>query len=471
MPIRQMTDRFHILRMDVSTALRLALALEAIARWLWPWLPKSVPVFDGVLCDPPYGYSFMGAAWDHGVPSAEVWALIAQHVKPGGSVLAFGATRMFHRLMVAMEDGGLVINPTIRVEGYEHALVEPATVHAWTQGQGGGWQGQNISKAIDKAAGADREVIGPSPIQRKASLGMSQQSDITTPATSNAARFDGYHTMLAPSWEPVVMAEVPRDGTYAHNAVEHGVAGYNVDGCRVGDQERARMVLHPNRDHNNHSTGGNKSSQTSKGGGTTTKGRWPANWILLCDEALCGPGDPAAIEHHPLCHVARLDAMASPSTSRKGRPRTSKGPAGRGFHSTHTGAEHSDSGGPSRYFYTGKVGRSERGVSAHPCMKPLALTTYLARLILPPPRKDGRPRILLVPFSGSGSEMVGGLLAGWDFVVGIEWDASAQNKGKRPDYWADVAEYRIRERLGTLKAEHIKPDISDGKATQLGLFG
>lgn len=49
----------------------------------------------------------------------------------------------------------------------------------------------------------------------------------------------------------------------------------------------------------------------------------------------------------------------------------------------------------------------------HPCLKPLGLTTWLAKLI----KRDGS---LLVPFSGSGSEMIGGLLAGWEKVVGIE---------------------------------------------------
>jgi DNA modification methylase len=67
----------------------------------------------------------------------------------------------------------------------------------------------------------------------------------------------------------------------------------------------------------------------------------------------------------------------------------------------------------------------------HPTVKPIALAEYLARLILPPKRDT--PRRLLVPFSGSGSEMIGALLAGWDEVVGIELS---------PEY-AEIAEARL----------------------------
>jgi len=55
------------------------------------------------------------------------------------------------------------------------------------------------------------------------------------------------------------------------------------------------------------------------------------------------------------------------------------------------------------------------GKNFHSTVKPLALTKYLANLIKPP--TGGR---LLVPFSGSGSEMIGALQAGWEYVEGVE---------------------------------------------------
>ena len=111
-----------------------------------------------------------------------------------------------------------------------------------------------------------------------------------------------------------------------------------------------------------------------------------------------------------------------------------------------------DSGSASRFFYTAKASKSERNAGLegfevkgklyngqsdteaskaagsvedkfstqpsanhHPTVKPLSLTKYLATLIKPP--VGGR---LLVPFSGSGSEMIGALQAGWEYVEGVE---------------------------------------------------
>ena len=59
--------------------------------------------------------------------------------------------------------------------------------------------------------------------------------------------------------------------------------------------------------------------------------------------------------------------------------------------------------------------RNNKAQNHHPTVKPLSLTKYLATLIKPP--TGGR---LLVPFSGSGSEMIGGLQAGWEYVEGVE---------------------------------------------------
>jgi site-specific DNA-methyltransferase (adenine-specific) len=190
--------------------------------------------------------------------------------------------------------------------------------------------------------------------------------------------------------------------------------------------------------------------------GTTNQGRWPSNVILTCDESICGPGNPRDIEHQPGCHVFELDQQSGASMSSN--------------HVRHNTAAAQSGSNASRFFYCAKVSKAERGLSAHPCMKPIALCTYLARLLLPPPRADGQPRRILVPYSGSGSEMIGALAAGWDVVVGIEWDASAPNPGERPDYWADVAEHRIREWQGSLRGEHVKADVVRGKAQQLGLF-
>ena len=84
--------------------------------------------------------------------------------------------------------------------------------------------------------------------------------------------------------------------------------------------------------------------------------------------------------------------------------------------------------------YAGITGASRRNV--HPTVKPLDLCRYLATLILPPADRPHGPRKLLVPFSGSGSEMIGSLLAGWDDVTGIEREAEYVEIAKaRLAYW------------------------------------
>ena len=87
--------------------------------------------------------------------------------------------------------------------------------------------------------------------------------------------------------------------------------------------------------------------------------------------------------------------------------------------------------------------------------------TYIARLLLPPP--GPQPRRLLVPFSGSGSEMIGALLAGWDEVVGIELEADYRRIAEaRLRHWATHAhEVGVVERT---------PAASPRPAQQLGLF-
>jgi hypothetical protein len=62
--------------------------------------------YDACYCDPPYGISFMGREWDHGVPSKEVWAEVFRVLKPGAPLMAFGGTRMWHRLAINIEDAG-----------------------------------------------------------------------------------------------------------------------------------------------------------------------------------------------------------------------------------------------------------------------------------------------------------------------------------------------------------------------------
>ncbi|MCA3159527.1 MAG: site-specific DNA-methyltransferase, partial [Burkholderiales bacterium] len=188
---------------------------------------------DAVVTDPPYGLSFMGKKWDYDVPSVEVWAECLRVLKPGGHLLAFAGTRTQHRMAVRIEDAGFEIRDMI----------------AWVYGSGFP-KSLDVSKAIDKAAGAEREVIGPNPNSRpnmvrvEASvLAPRVDAPLTAPATDAARQWQGFGTSLKPALEPITVARKPLTGTVAENVLEHGTGAINVDGCRVEGRERTDYGL------------------------------------------------------------------------------------------------------------------------------------------------------------------------------------------------------------------------------------
>ena len=96
-----------------------------------------------IVTDPPYGLKFMGKGWDHSVPGVEFWEEALRVAKPGCHLLAFGGTRTYHRLACAIEDAGWEIRDSLM----------------WVYGSGFP-KSHDVSKAIDKEAGAERKVVG-----------------------------------------------------------------------------------------------------------------------------------------------------------------------------------------------------------------------------------------------------------------------------------------------------------------------
>jgi hypothetical protein len=88
---------------------------------------------DAIVCDPPYGLSFMGKNWDHGIPGVAFWREALRVAKPGAHLVAFGGTRTFHRLACAIEDAGWEIRDTLM----------------WLYGSGFP-KSLDVSKALDK---------------------------------------------------------------------------------------------------------------------------------------------------------------------------------------------------------------------------------------------------------------------------------------------------------------------------------
>jgi site-specific DNA-methyltransferase (adenine-specific) len=352
------------------------------------WLPRIAGLgADAIVTDPPYELGFMGKRWDgSGVAyDVDLWRAALAAVKPGAHLVAFGGTRTYHRMACAIEDAGWVIRDSL----------------CWLYGSGFP-KSLDVSKALDKRAGAVREVVGVKRGTRGAdgtghesampgkAAGIKQCAcnvPITAPATDLARQWSGYGTALKPAHEPVVLARKPLDGTVAANVERHGCGALNVDGCRVGVGNKVPGGGRSRRGHG--LVYGNGIAPT--GAQPHAAGRWPAN-VVLDEEA-----------------GAMLDEQSGESLSRGG----SRGAGGQNGRLGPIGAQPDvrpgigDSGGASRFFYCAKASRKERELglvapdgkraNGHPTVKPLSLMRWLVRLVTPP------GGLVIDPFTGSGT--------------------------------------------------------------------
>lgn len=273
---------------------------------------------DSIVTDPPYGLSFMNKKWDYDVPSVEIWAECLRVMKPGGYLLSFAGTRTQHRMAVNIEDAGFEIRDMVSflydTNETAQALIESLTQEqlklldatfgrdgmlAWAYGSGFP-KSMDVSKAIDKAAGAKREVVGEDPQAARRNKNTSKFSGcygsiedkpscpLTAPATEEAKQWGGWGTALKPAWEPITVARKPFKGTVAANVLAHGTGALNIDGCRVdAGQGRPLRILDAKDTSNNTYAGrmdGGSLAGGSKAAGETTLGRWPANLILSYNE-------------------------------------------------------------------------------------------------------------------------------------------------------------------------------------------
>lgn len=417
-----------------------------------------------IVCDPPYGIDFMGKSWDkpgemvgtslglsggfqkfpEGVKRPEMkrsdphlfqawceaWATEAMRVlKPGGHLLAFGGTRMYHRLAAGIEDAGFEIRDTIM----------------WMYGSGFP-KSHNVGVNIDKMLGKQRERVamsggippGSNNYLRDHSDGPEAETkNGRHPVTDEARTWNGWGTALKPAVEPIVVARKPlaipgkrpgssKKATVAQNVLAHGTGAYNIDGCRI---EGASTVRKNTAEMGYH--GGNLAESYETG---SDLGRWPANVIM--DE------DAGAL-------LDRQTGMLA--AGNRPRKRSADG-AGveRGAYGAFAGQEglksvRMNSGGASRFFYCPKASRTERDAgltdldpafaptmgdgiggrehnpdapgglvrNTHTTVKPIELMRYLVRLVT----VEGG--VVLDPFMGSGTTGIAAILEGCKFV-GIE---------------------------------------------------
>jgi site-specific DNA-methyltransferase (adenine-specific) len=362
---------------------------------------------DAIVTDPPYELGFMGKSWDStGIAnSVAMWREALRVLKPGGHLLAFSGTRTYHRMACAIEDAGFEIRDQI---GWAYATGFPKSL--------------DVSKAIDKAAGAEREVIGydaAAAAKRTPAIGTAaygdykgQSGDITAPATEAARQWQGWGTALKPAWEPIVVARKPLIGTVAANVLEHGTGALNIDGCRVGTTVETWPTSRSFRSgiSSGYTEGIDKGATQSTG--DAPAGRWPANIIHDgSDEVLAlfpqSGGQRGAVSG---------DEPSSKTTNTFGEfaGRTPSEPRG-------------DQGSAARFFYVAKASKSDRGEgNNHPTVKPTDLMRYLCRLVTPP------GGLVLDPFTGSGSTGKAAKREGFRFI-GFEMN---------PEY-AEIARRRI----------------------------
>ena len=268
----------------------------------------------------------------------------------------------------------------------------------------------------------EREVVG---VQKGAMSGWNidgttkfADRDITTPATSEAQRWDGWGTSLKPAIEPIILARKPLDGTVANNVLAHGVGGLNIDACRVeaGDLEE----LQKNWDRTQSANQGIASTGLAQIDLSDRKpaGRFPAN--VLLDEHAAKEMDKQSGVRQAGGYPASKGVKSSPGAN---------GTMGGGWAGEHR--EHRETtlpGGASRFFpvfkYQAKAPKKERPVIEredgtkiqHNTVKPLALMEWLVSLIVPP------GGVVLDPFAGSGTTLQAALNKGFQ-PIGIEQDA------------------------------------------------
>ena len=326
---------------------------------------------DSVVTDPPYELGFMGKSWDStGVAyDVTVWQECLRVLKPGGHLLAFGGSRTYHRLAVAIEDAGFQIRDQIM----------------WVYGSG-----------FPK------------------SLNVGKQD--------GCQEWSGWGTALKPAHEPIVLARKPLDGTVANNVLVHGVGGINIDGCRVEAQDtfgggtKGTSGFAAGYEHDGWVAG-------------SSLGRFPANFIHDgSDEVVELFSDSKGGAYPAKRGQAVNTSFASGQETEGGfRSMGDSGSAARFFYCAKANKKDRNEGldgfaekrEADRIISDGVGGENPRNrsntpkLNHHPTVKPTDLMRYLCRLITPP---NGT---VLDPFTGSGSTGKAAVAEGFSFI-GVE---------------------------------------------------
>ena len=215
---------------------------------------------------------FMGKEWDGGDIAFDpmTWSLCLGLLKPGGHLIAFSASRNYHRMAVAIEDAGFEIRDQIM----------------WIYGSGFP-KSHNIGKQVDKIQGNEREVVGKG--KPMSSLGVlhddSWESDSNYNETKGNSEYEGWGTALKPAHEPIVLARKPiSEKSIADNVLMWGTGAINIDGCRIESDDvsvdRKKVVRKSRSDEGvwtNENSG--MKAEGSEFADADPRGRFPSNLI------------------------------------------------------------------------------------------------------------------------------------------------------------------------------------------------
>jgi site-specific DNA-methyltransferase (adenine-specific) len=372
--------------------------------------------FHALLCDPPYHLTsvvkrfgkknsapakfgsdgafaraskgFMGQEWDGGdiAFDPKTWKAFFLLMHQGAFGIAFASARGWHRLACAIEDAGFIIHPMI----------------GWIYGQG-----------FPKA-----HRVGKNKIFKDHRYGLQA---------------------LKPALEPIIVFQRPYNGKPMNRIIETGAGTLNIGGCRVAGEDISVNVLEK-------WSGLGQEKKPKYKATKNTLGRWPAN--------LVHDGSNEVISQFPITQSGRSNGKAVVGEQSKNIPLR------RG-----TLISRTDDGSAARFFYAAKASKREKNAGCeqilarfaptmgdgigvkehnpetatlkhnfHPTVKPLALCKWLATMLMPPDEYE--PRRLFVPFAGSGSEMIGADIAGWESIVGVEFMPEyVELAKKRIAYW------------------------------------
>jgi site-specific DNA-methyltransferase (adenine-specific) len=377
---------------------------------------------------------FMGKEWDGGDIAfrPETWELALKLLKPGGHLLAFSASRNYHRMAVAIEDAGFEIRDQMM----------------WLYGSGFP-KSLNIGKAIDKKQGNEREVVGT----RISAFGDADSSETSdgrnlwgkestkeVNLTKGNSEYEGWGTALKPAHEPIVMARKPlSESSIVDNVLKHGTGAINIDGCRVEGNDAKYPDTNPDfRDQGKKSKeaiGIDKLSFGQVSGAERKKvvRKYPDmrgnkfNQTAGEKKYVTYEYDPEDLQKGRFPANVMHDGLETEWARFFYCPKTSKSERHSNLDDHETSVGVNGNKWTDQDYRKGDTKPTTERKNTHPTVKPVDLMRYLCRMVTP---KGGT---VLDPFMGSGSTGMAAKDEGFDFI-GIE---------KEKEYF-DICESRIK---------------------------